>query len=497
MSTLRLILAVASAAAVGALFGGPAASPALAVSCSQEIFDGGGYRYDFRGSTGLYAALSNGGSNGPQDTPPGPVSAFDSWDGWGGLFLFAPGADLSNPGVGDIYSGGPEACEMRVGGREIAFPVAEMHGLQAHRRWYVDPGLLNGARSLTVLHNPSTAPISVTVTHDDPLDGDDLGSDNETRARATSDGSGTFSPASTWGVTSDGVLLGGSLEDRDPALTHVWDGVGGAMRASEVVLGVDDNADVLYWDWKVSVPARATVAFISYEIQAAVPGRLTADEVALGVAQGEARQKQSPASLYVGMSATEIAGTMNWPHPPPTATIAPVSKANAATQVRLDGGASTNATGLPQCPIAGYAWETDDGAKGSGATLSHFFGPGMHTATLTVTNNCGGAQSTKTTFKVANGIKLGKLKLNRRAGTAKLQVKALGAGRLTLSGKGIKKQAKQLKKAGKPVLTLKPTGKALSTLRRNGKAKVRVTVALTPKGGKVSKLTKAVVLKLR
>ena len=130
------------------------------------------------------------------------------------------------------------------------------------------------------------------------------------------------------------------------------------------------------------------------------------------------------------------------------------------------------------------------------STLSHFFGPGRHTATLTVANNCGGAKSVETTFNVASGLKLGKVKLNRKAGTAKLQLRALGAGKLTLNGKGVKKQATQLKKAGKASLTLKPTGKALRMLRRSGKAKVRLKVALLPKGGKASRLSKTVTLKL-
>jgi hypothetical protein len=262
-----------------------------------------------------------------------------------------------------------------------------------------------------------------------------------------------------------------------------------------VVLGSPGKEDALYWDWKVTVPPGATVSLISYEIQAAVADRSIAAEVALAAAQAEAREKQSPASLYTGMSAAEIAGTLNWPHPAPTATVAPVQNANAANPLRLDGGGSVAASGLAQCGISGYAWQTDDGTSGSGPVISHLFAPGPHSATLTVTNNCGGARSAKTSFDVAPGVKLGRVKLNRRTGTAKLQVKALGPGSLTLSGKGLKRKVTHVTNAGTVSLTLRPTGRARHALAKRGKAKVRAAVSLLPPGGETSTASKAVVLR--
>lgn len=477
------------------------ASPALAASCDREdnpIFDGGGYVYDFLAGGTAYAAPRGGGSNGPGDSPPGPVRTSDAWSFWGAPLVFAQGADLTKPTAADEYDGPEDACSFALGGQEILYPVLPLHGLEVQHRWYVDPGPLHGARILTVLRNPSASPISVTLTQGDPSGFDSLGSGDETKARASSDGTGTFSPASYWGVSTDEGGLLNTNRQPDPALAHVWGAPGGAIRPSEVVLGNALEESTLYWAWNVAVPPGRTAAFISYEIQAAVPGRNQAAEVAQAVAQAEARQKQSPGSLYVGMTKAEIIGTQNWPHPPPNPDIAPVRKPNAATPVQLDGRISAGAEGLPQCSITSYAWETDDGATGTGPTLSHLFGPGRHSATLTLTNDCdGGARAAKLTFTVAPGVKLGKLKLNRRTGTARLQVEALGAGKLSLSGKGLKKQAKQVKKAGKVTLTLKPTGKALAALRRTGRAKVRLAVTLLPKGGKASKLTRTVTLKLR
>ncbi|MGB7686318.1 MAG: PKD domain-containing protein [Solirubrobacterales bacterium] len=482
---LRILCLVVSLVAI------PAAD-AVAASCEREntpIFDGGGYIYDFTATAG-YGQPALGGSNGPGDIPSGPVETTNAWGFWGNVLVFPPGADLTSPVSTNRYSGDQNGCAFPLGGQEIVYPVAPMHGLEVQHRWYVDPGPLNGARILTVLRNPGAAPVSATLVVGDPSGFDRLGSGAETRARATSNGTGVFSPASYWGVSTD---EGGG---QDPALAHVWGAPGGAIAPSEVVLGNAFLKEILYWAWNITVPPSQTFAFISYEVQAAVPGRNQAAEIAQAVAQAEARQKQAPASLYLGMTRAEIAATRNWPHPPPSPAIAPVGKPNAAKPVRLNGTASAGAAGLPQCGIASYAWKTDDGATGTAATLSHYFGPGRHTATLTVANNCGGAKSVETTFNVASGLKLGKVKLNRKAGTAKLQLQALGAGKLTLSGKGVKNQAKQLKRAGKVSLTLKPTGKTLSTLRRSGKAKVRLKVALLPKGGKASRLSKAVTLKL-
>ena len=67
--------------------------------------------------------------------------------------------------------------------------------------------------------------------------------------------------------------------------------------------------------------------------------------------------------------------------------------------------------------------------------------------------SCGGSASAETAFVVTKGsaaknLKLIKVKLNRSNGTATVKVKALVAGKLTLSGKGVKKVSKKLAKPG-------------------------------------------------
>ncbi len=50
-----------------------------------------------------------------------------------------------------------------------------------------------------------------------------------------------------------------------------------------------------------------------------------------------------------------------------------------------------------------YGWDFGDGSTGTGATLSHTYGPGTYTATLTVTSSFGPTAAASKTFTVADG----------------------------------------------------------------------------------------------
>jgi hypothetical protein len=97
--------------------------------------------------------------------------------------------------------------------------------------------------------------------------------------------------------------------------------------------------------------------------------------------------------------------------------------------------------------------------------------------------------------KPSNRFRFGRLKLNKRKGTATLFVRVPGPGRLVLSKtqklKGAKKRAK---KAGNVRLPIRPRGKAKRRLAARaagkgvGRLKVKIRVTFTPDGG--SPLTK-------
>lgn len=97
----------------------------------------------------------------------------------------------------------------------------------------------------------------------------------------------------------------------------------------------------------------------------------------------------------------------------------------------------------------------------------------------------------------AGKLTLGKLKLNKKKGTAKLTATVNEAGSLKLSGKGLKAIAKPASGAGNVILQVKPKGKIKKTLHAKGKAKVKILVTFTPTGGASVSQSKSGKLKLR
>ena len=104
----------------------------------------------------------------------------------------------------------------------------------------------------------------------------------------------------------------------------------------------------------------------------------------------------------------------------------------------------------------------------------------------------------------ANNLELGKVKKNKRKGTAKLTVAVPGPGTVSLAGKGVKAQrprsgerittAKAVTEPGNVTLPIKAKGKKKTKLASTGKVKVKVTVTYTPAGGAAETETKPVKL---
>ncbi len=97
---------------------------------------------------------------------------------------------------------------------------------------------------------------------------------------------------------------------------------------------------------------------------------------------------------------------------------------------------------------------------------------------------------------VKNDFKFGKLKLNRKKGTATLQVKVPGPGRVTLKpGTVARAAARSTAKKKTVVLKVRPKAKLKKKLRKKGKVKVRVRVTYAPQGGKAKTKSRAITLK--
>jgi hypothetical protein len=92
----------------------------------------------------------------------------------------------------------------------------------------------------------------------------------------------------------------------------------------------------------------------------------------------------------------------------------------------------------------------------------------------------------------SNALTLGKLKKNKKKGTAMQTVNlpVPDAGTVTLSGKGLKPQTKSAKATGVLKLKVIAKGKAKKNLRRKGKAKLKEKVTYNPTGQTPKTLTK-------
>jgi methionine-rich copper-binding protein CopC len=109
---------------------------------------------------------------------------------------------------------------------------------------------------------------------------------------------------------------------------------------------------------------------------------------------------------------------------------------------------------------------------------------GTYQVTLTAATAQGGVVTGTANLKVTKPtLKLGKAKLNKKKGTAKLSAKISGAGTVTLSGKGIVSTKGKAKKAKTLKLTVKPKGKTKTQLGKTGAAKVKVKVTFKPSSG--------------
>jgi hypothetical protein len=83
----------------------------------------------------------------------------------------------------------------------------------------------------------------------------------------------------------------------------------------------------------------------------------------------------------------------------------------------------------------------------------------------------------------SNGFQLGKPIVDKRKGTAKVKVVLPGPGQVTLTGKGVKSVAKQVKVAGPLILPIGPTGALATGLRHAGRGAATLKVTFTPSGG--------------
>jgi hypothetical protein len=131
------------------------------------------------------------------------------------------------------------------------------------------------------------------------------------------------------------------------------------------------------------------------------------------------------------------------------------------------------------------------GATNYTTDLSAFAGQTVRLRLAEVDNEgyfSAGADSVAVTSTPINIFTFGKLKQNRKNGTATLQVNVPGPG--TLTAVDVKETGKRIKKAtgaatgpGTVILKLKPSGHGRKTLQKKGKLAFKAEVSFTPTGG--------------
>ncbi len=246
------------------------APAAGAASCEPVLFDGEGWEWDLETDGGV----SDGTG--------------DAFDGYANLEV--DGAPYPGAGL--------DACGREDGDREVTYPNATMSGLNVSRKVYVptDDGF---ARWLDILNNPSGSPITVTVSF-----GGNLGSDGDTRVRATEDGDTTDEPSDAWVVTDDGDP---DNELEDPSLSHIFDASIPApdeSDANDPFATTDDTGERDYTT--VTVPAGGTFIFMHSVAQNGPPSTQEAIDDAVRISRG-------PETLYSGLSEDERSQLRNFP----------------------------------------------------------------------------------------------------------------------------------------------------------------------------------------
>ena len=122
--------------------------------------------------------------------------------------------------------------------------------------------------------------------------------------------------------------------------------------------------------------------------------------------------------------------------------------------------------------------------------------PGVYDVTITAATAQGGTVTQVAKLQVTKPkLKVGKAKLNKANGTAKLSVGVPGAGTLTASGKGILEAQRKAKGSKTLKITIKAKGKAKKKLDSSGKARVKVKLVFKPSNGAAVTKTKSIVLK--
>jgi hypothetical protein len=122
-------------------------------------------------------------------------------------------------------------------------------------------------------------------------------------------------------------------------------------------------------------------------------------------------------------------------------------------------------------------------------------GTGTNSNSGSNSNPNSGSTSTSNSKSTPKAVRVTKVTYLKARGTATVQVKTSGSGKVTLSGKGVVGASVKSSAAGVAKLKVVTTGQARKALRRTGKAKVTVTIKFS--GSAAGTVSKSQALTLR
>ena len=228
----------------------------------------------------------------------------------------------------------------------------------------------------------------------------DLGSDDTTQVRASSNGDTIASPADFWAVTNDDPAT-----TSDNTIAHIVDGQGAAVKANLFQVGggtvtTAQPEDNVAWGWTVTVPAHGLVGLMSFEVQQADSALSSPTDVAAAVSQANAHESASLSTLYQGMSSAEQKSVVNWNAS--NAFKAKVKGKRLIVKVSAPGKVKVSAKGLKKTKKAGGPpkIKLKLKLKGSAAQTLRQTGKVKLKAKITFTPNRGFAATKKKKLKI-------------------------------------------------------------------------------------------------
>lgn len=153
---------------------------------------------------------------------------------------------------GTTYEAGGMPATLGLGGRLVVMAEQSVGSLMVHREFYAPASGGDWGRYADVIRNGGATAVDVTVR----IWGN-LGSDGGETIYADASGDGAFTIEDDWFGTDD---MDGMW---DPSLGHIVQGPGASVRATSAMR----SGDNIEWSFRTTVPAGATVVFVTFAIQ--------------------------------------------------------------------------------------------------------------------------------------------------------------------------------------------------------------------------------------